>query len=121
MAKVTYGKIEISFRRPTNADAFRREAIVSRLFPDGETSGMIGYYRLFGRIVTQTVSSRGLPFALPDDNATDDELKAAFDCFFREMDEDFTERCYTEFGKMAKAVDLATGPDPLPENAPKNS
>lgn len=118
MAKVTYGTIEVNFRRPTNADAFRREAIVSRLGADDEP-GMKVYYRLFGRIVTQATDHKGLPFALPSSDSGDDELKAAFRCFFDQMDESFGDACLVELMALDAPVDEALGPDPLPKNVKK--
>lgn len=131
MATVTYGKIQIEFRRATVADGLWREEIVSRLLlarSEPETlvsqlannDPMVLYYRTFGRMISQMTSSNGLPFAVTRES-TNEEINAAFECFFNTMDDEFFEACYEALGALRKPADPAMDPQGLGEEADPNS
>lgn len=117
---VSYGSINVTFRRAKNRDFRVREGLVQRLktlYP----SGAEFEFRIFGRLATQIEEgAETLPFALPTLESDDGTIRAAFECW-QDLDELFGEACWAELDQLQKPADVATGPHPLPEDAQKNS
>lgn len=117
---VSYGTINITFRRSKNRDFRVREGLIVRLrtiYPTYYESEL----RFFCQVVTQVDEGREtLPFVLPTLESSDDELKAAYEGW-DELDEGFSSDCWAEIEKIQQPADATTGPMPLPEGAEKNS
>jgi hypothetical protein len=118
--EVSYGEIKLTFRRSKNRDFRVREGLVTRLktlYPGAFDSEL----RLFGRLVSQVEGGVDkLPFALPTLESDDEQIRVAFECW-QEMDEEFGNACWAALEQLTRPADVATGPDPLPEDAQKNA
>lgn len=117
---VSYGSIKLTFRRSKNRDFRVREGLVDRLkalYPEVT----VFEARLFGQLATQIDGgAETLPFVLPTLESSDDDLLSAFKCW-DELDETLGALCWSELDQLQKPADIATGPNPLPEDAQKNS
>jgi hypothetical protein len=116
---VSYGSINLKFRRSKNRDFRVREGLVLRLkalYPDGAEFE----FRIFGRLATQIEEgAETLPFAVPTLESDDEQIRTAFECW-QDLDEAVGEACWADLDQLQKPADGTTGPDPLPENAEKN-
>lgn len=134
MSTVSYGAIRLELRRARVKDGYLREWIVKKLqafykTPDEPPAPineefraphLTHFYRTFGRICSQCDRVEELPFALVSDNDNIEQVIAAWSTFW-EMDDEFIAACTNALIELAAPVDGATGPQPLPEGAEKNS
>lgn len=113
-------QIVIRFRRASGRDGYLREQLTDRLKALTGKDNLDGNFWLFARAMSQANSTQGLPFAVPDENVGDEELLKAWNVWFG-LDEDFHIECHNKLNTMQRPANPATGPVPLPADAPKNS
>lgn len=120
-----YGQWDIAFKRTTNGDSLRRFRIMGWLRDtetDIPTTAHETMYAAFASILTRidVSGSPSIPFDMASATLSPDGARRAYEAWL-DMDEEFTDACYTAIAESRRPVDPITGPEPLPEGAKKKT
>lgn len=120
-----YEQWDITFKRTTNGDTLRRFKIMGWL-RDSETDiptwSHETLYAAFASLLTRidVANSPSIPFDMAAAMLSMDGARRAYEQWL-DMDEEFTDACYTAIAEIRRPVDPVTGPEPLPEGAKKKT